>query len=571
MSKRVHLHGIVVLLMVGALLLSACAPAPTAAPATQPPAPTPVPPTQAPPTQPPAPTPVPPTQPPAPTPTPKPKEPTVLRVPIASDPKSLEPGLVLELLSGWIAQNLHAGLLTYDENTKIKPYLAERWEMSGDGLTYTFYLRKDAKWHNGRPIVAADIKKGWERYLDPNVAAQAGADYLGNIKGAQDILDGKTKELAGVEAVDDYTLKVTLEKPDSGFLLKLATSSTWTVPPEAVVEGKPEWKDKPVGAGPFKFVEQKTNEKLVLEAWDGFFLGRPSVDRIEYYVVPDPATILAQYEAGELDIASVRAVDLQRVQQDPKLSQELKFWTRAQLVYFGLNMYKVDVFKDKRVRQAFNYALNKQELVEKLLFNAYKPATGLVPPGISEYNPNLKGYEYNPEKARQLLAEAGFPEGKGFPTVQITCIASDSTLCEAFAAQENQNLGLNIEVNIVERGEMIKGLWDHKTWDIFYWGWTADFPSAEVWTHQLLHSGLGSNFFGYENPEFDAIVDAARQTVDEAKRVALWQQAEEMAMEDAAMIPFAYSSYIYLVKPYVKGYTCNLTGPMWYKDVKIEK
>lgn len=567
MNKRMHLQWVVVLLLVwGVLLPSACAPAPTPVPPTQPPAPTPT-------TKPAVVAPTPTTKPtvPPPTPTTKPKEPTVFRVPIDSDPKSLEPGLVLELVSGWIAENLHIGLLMYDENTKLAPYLAERWEVSADGLTYTFYLRKDAKWHNGRPIVASDIKKGWERYLDPNVAAQAGADYLGSIKGAQDVLDGKTKELSGVEVVDDHTLKVTTVEPDSGFLLRLGTSSTWTVPPEAVVEGKPEWAGNPMGGGPFKFVEWKTNQKIVLEAWDDFFLGRPTVDHIEYYVVPDPATRLAQYEAGELDVAAVAPADLKRVQGDPKLGQELKFWTRAQLLYYGLNMNKVDVFKDKRVRQAFNYALNKGEIVEKLLFNAYKPATGLVAPGIPEYNPNLKGYEYNPEKARQLLTEAGFPDGKGFPTLQVSSTGANGTLCEAFASQINQNLGVNIEVNVVERGEMIKGLWGHNTWDIFYWGWTADFPSAEVWTHQLLHSGLGSNFFGYENLEFDKIVDEARTTFDEAKRVALWQKAEEMAMEDAAMIPFGYSQYIYLVKPYVKGYTCNLAGPTWYKDVKIEK
>jgi len=418
--------------------------------------------------------------------TPEPKEPTVFRVPITSDPEgTLEPGLVLALLTGWISENLHAGLLRYDENTQLVPYLAERYEVSDDGLT--------------------------------------------------------------------------------------GTTVTWIVPPEAVVEGQPAWKDKPVGAGPFKFVEWKTNEKVVLEAWDDFFLGRPTVDRIEYYVVPDSATALAQYEAGEMDIAAVDGPDLRYVNEDPKLSKELKFWTRAQLIYVGLNMHTVDVFKDPRVRQAFNYALDKEAIIEQILFNAYEPATGLVPRGIPEYDPNLKGYEYDPVKARQLLADAGYPDGQGFPTLQITGYTAYSTRCEAVAAQINENLGLNIEVNVVERGEMISGLWDRETWDIFFFGWTADFPSAEVWTHQLLHSGLSSNFFGYDNPEFDAIVDQARITFDEAERIALWQQAEEIAMEEAAMIPFGYSQYIYLVKPYVKGYGCNLNGPLWYKDVVIER
>jgi oligopeptide transport system substrate-binding protein len=504
--------------------------------------------------------------------TPEEREPVVFRVPITSDPEgTLEPGLTLALVTGWLSENLHAGLIKYDEDTNLTPYIAESWEVSDDGLTYTFHLRDDAKWHNGRIIVAEDFKKGWERYLDPNVAAQAGADYLGSIVGADAILDGSTQELAGVEVIDDRTLKVTTVEPDPAFLLRMATPFGWVVPPESVVAGQPEWVDEPVGAGPFKFVEWKTNEKVVMEANDDFFLGRPIIDRIEYLVVPDPATALAMYEAGELDTVAVGGADLKRISEDPQLSKELKFWTRAQLLYYGLNMYKQEVFQDPRVRQAFNHALDREEIIDKLLFNAYQPAAGLVPPGIPEHNPKLKGYDYDPEKARELMAEAGFPNGEGFPPMQVTSDARSATEIEAFAAQVSENLGVDIEVNVVERGEMINGLWGHEDWDIFRWGWTADMPSAEVWTHQLLHGGLDSNFFGYNNPEFDAIVDQARTTLDEQERISLWQQAEEIAIEEAAMLPFGYNQYIYLVKPYVKGVNFNLNGPMWYKYVAFER
>ena len=500
------------------------------------------------------------------------KEPTVFRYPLTSDPEgTLEPGLVLALNTSKVSENLHAGLLKYDHETNLVPYLAESYEISEDGKTYTFYLREDAKWHNGRGIVASDFKKGWERYLDPQLAAQAALDYLGSIVGAEAMMNGETTELAGVEVVDDYTLKITTVEPTPGFLLKIATSPSWIVPPESVVEGEPQWVDGPVGAGPFKFVEWKTNEKIVLEAFDDFFLGRPSLDRIEFLVVPDEGTALAMYEAGELDIADVPASDLTRLTEDPVLSQELLYRTRAQLVYFGLNMYKVPEFQDVRVRLAFNHALNRAQITEKLLFNRWAPAKGLVPPGIPEHNPDLAGYEYNPELAQQLMAEAGFPGGAGFPALKISSIGNYSTQIEAFAAQINENLGTNIEVAVLERGEHIKGLWDHETHDIFYWGWTADFPSAEVWTHQLLHGGLDSNFFGYDNPEFDAIVDAARITMDEAERISLWQQAEKIAIAEGAMVPFGYSQYIWLVKPYVEGFTFNLNGPEWLYDIVINK
>jgi oligopeptide transport system substrate-binding protein len=503
--------------------------------------------------------------------TPAPTKPTMLRFPLAGDPTSLEPALGPELYTGWIAENLHARLLRYDENNQIVPYLAERYEVSPDSRIFTFYLRKDIKFQNGRSIVASDFKKSWERYLDPALASATGVEYLGSLVGAHDIISGTTKELRGFEIIDDHTFKVTTTEPDPGLIQRVASPFLSVVPAEAVVEGKPEWKDKPIGAGPYKFVEWKTNEKIVLEAWDGFFLGRPSVDRIEYRIVPDNATVLAQYDAGELDAANVTYSDLKRIEADPQQSKELHAWTRARLIFFCPSMDKVAAFKDKRVRQAFNYALNKKDIIDKLLFNAYAVATGYVPPSIPEYNPKLKGYEYDPDKARALLAEAGYPNGQGFPKLKVTSTGDLSTELEAFASQMKQNLGVNIEVETVERGKLFDGWFAHGTWDIFRWGWTADYPSAEVWLYQMLYTGVEANCSGYSNPQFDAVVDKARVALDPKERTALWQQAEEMAMEDAPMIPFGYDQYFYLVKPYVQGFSCNYAGPMWFKNVTIKQ
>jgi ABC-type transport system substrate-binding protein len=352
--------------------------------------------------------------------------------------------------------------------------------------------------------------------------------------------------------------------------MKLASTSTWAVSPDAVVEGAPEWKDQPIGAGPFKFVEWKRNEKIVLEAWEEFFLGRPTIDRVEYYIVPDANTRMAQYEAGELDVVGVPGADLQRVSADPVLSKELKTWPRAQLLYFGLNPVVMKEFQDVRVRQAIMYALDNAAVISQLLFNAHTPAVGIVPTGIPEHNPNVKGYTFQPDRARQLLAEAGYPDGKGFPEFAISTFG-DETECEAFAAQLKQVLGLDVSVNALERGAMINGLWNHDAHQAFMWGWSADFPSAEVWTYQLLRSGLGSNFFNYSNPQFDAIVDQARFEMDVQKRTALWQQAEQLALEEAAIIPFGYAQHIMLVKPNVKGILYRTDGPYWYKDVTVER
>ncbi|MFW6082552.1 MAG: ABC transporter substrate-binding protein, partial [Chloroflexota bacterium] len=175
------------------------------------------------------------------TPPPATAEPTVFRVAIRNDPASLEPGLALELYTSWIAENLHVGLFYYDADSSLKPYALEDYEVSDDGKSYTFNLRDDVTFHNGRQLVADDFKYGWERYLDPDVGSAAGADYLGNIEGAQAVIEGETEELAGVDVVDDQTFVVRLAEVDPLFHLKLATTPTWIVPPEAVVDGAPEW------------------------------------------------------------------------------------------------------------------------------------------------------------------------------------------------------------------------------------------------------------------------------------------------------------------------------------------
>ncbi len=497
------------------------------------------------------------------------QEPVTLRFPITSDPASLEPGLVKELWSGLLALNLHAGLFTYDAETNVVPYLVETYEVSDDGTVYTFHLHQDAVWHNGRPIVAEDFKIGWERYLDPEIGAQSAGEPFFDIVGAEALWNGEAEELEGVVPLDDHTLQVTLTGPSLTFLQNLAVPVMWVVPQEAVVPGSPEWVGDPVGAGPFRFVEWTPNVHIVLEAFDDFFLGRPAVDRIEFVVVPDASTALAQYEGGELDIVPVPPSDLERVSNDPVLSEQLAYFTRAQLRYAGMVQSMFEPFQDVRVRQAFNYAIDREVIVHNILNDSWTVATGLVPPNIPEYNPDLQGYPYDPARAQELMAEAGYPNGEGFPALEFATL--ETTVAEAIAAMLSTNLGITIEIVQPERGDMISGLWDHNRWQFFLFGWTADSPSASVWTYELLYCGLDSNFSTYCNPEVDALIDQAQAATDREEAIAYWQQAEALAMEDAALIPLGYARYIYLVNPRVSGFVANLLGPMGFENVTIEQ
>jgi oligopeptide transport system substrate-binding protein len=489
----------------------------------------------------------------------------VLRYPITSDPATFEPGLAKELLTAEVALNLHVGLFTYDAETRVVPYLVRSYDVSDDGLTYTFHLHEGATWHNDRPIVAQDFKLGWERYLDASLGAQTAGDPWRLVVGGPAMFAGEADELSGVEALGDHTLEVTLTSPNPRFLEELAVPSMWVVPQEAVVPGEPRWVDTPVGGGPFRFVSARPGSLIVLEANDDFFLGRPSIDRIEYHIVPDPSTALAQYEAGELDVVPVPPAALARVTDDPRLGAEIQYFTRAQLQYVGMNQSQFEPFRDARVREAFFHAIDRDTIAERVQNGAWANATGLVPPNIPQHDPDLAARPYDPERARALLAEAGYPGGQGFPRLEIASLSA--TVGEAIAAMLGANLGITVEVIQPERGDFISGLWSHDRWTLFAFGWTADTPSAAVWTYEMLYCGLDSNFSTYCNEEVDRAIDLARSTVDPEASTAAWREAERWAMEDAALIPLGYARFIYLVRPGIEGFAANLFGPVTFADV----
>jgi len=498
-----------------------------------------------------------------------PGEPKVVRIRYSRDPRTLEPGLFLELVTGYISKDLHAGLMRFDEKMQPAPFIARRWTVSRDGLTYIFTLRNDVKFHNGRRVVASDFVYTFTRILTPRVRAAAGPQALGKVKGAREYMDGKATDVEGLMALDDNTFRIVLSEPDPSLLLRLSTVFLSVIPREAVVEGEPRWRDKPVGAGAFRFVEWQPQVRVVLEANPDYFLGRPKIDRIENLTVPDVATALAQYEKGELDIVDVRGAQLAQVTRDPTLSKELKEFPRAQLLWFGMNQRRVPAFRDKRVRQAFIYALHRQVLIEKVMLNDRYLATGFVPAGIPDAAPGQQAYPHDPTKARRLLAEAGFPGGKGFPRIEFVSTADEATLVEAIVAQLKTKLGIDVVVRIAESGDLLSGMWAKDRWDMWSWGWSADRPSAEVWLYELIYGGLESNFVGYNNPEFNKLVDRARSETDLKRRIAAWQEAERMAHDEVPYIPFGFAKFLYLIKPHVRGFSADLLGPKRLENLEI--
>ncbi len=497
--------------------------------------------------------------------------PKTLRIRYWREPKTLEAGLSRDLITSWVSKDLHAGLLRFDDKMLPSPSIARDWEISPDGLTYTFYLRDDVTFHNGRRVTAEDFVYTFSRDLDPRVKSDVGPQNLDKVKGAKDFMAGRATRAEGLEALDDTTLKIVLAEPDPTLLLRLSAVYMSVIPREAVVEGEARWKDQPVGAGAFRFVEWQPGTKIVLEANPDYFLGRPRLDRIEGIIVPDPAAALAMYQAGELDVVDVSGSLLAQARQDPSLSQELSTWPRAQLTWFGLNQKKVPAFQDKRVRQAFIYAINRNSLIEEIMLGQSFLATGYVPAGIPEAVPGEKAYPYDPAKAQDLLAQAGFPGGQDFPKIEFVSTADETLLLETIAAQLKANLGVEVTVRIEAGGDILNGMWAKDRWDMWSWAWSADRPTAEVWLYELMYSTTDSNFVSYSNPVYDRLVDQARAESAPGKRAAAWQEVERMAYEEAPYIPLGFTKFIYLVKPHVRAFSVALFGPTRFETVDIAR
>lgn len=496
--------------------------------------------------------------------------PAVLRVSLTSDPSSLDPAQVAELYSGWVVANMYEGLVRRNAEGKIEGALAERWEVSPDATRYTFHLRKDVKFHSGNPVTAEDVKFSWERALKPETKGEMASYFLSDIQGADEIVQGKTTELSGVKVIDSHTLQVTLAKPSAEFLPKLSVESTFIVDRKTVESQDSRWFERlSAGTGPYKLSEWVHNDEIVLVANKDCWRGAPGLDKVEYHIVPQQDTSVAMYEAGELDFILVPEGQYQRIKQDPVLSKEMVEVPRAQIRYVGMNPNLYAPFQDVRVRQAFTMALDKKTYADTMYKGQMEVAYGILPPGFVGYNSGLKGLGFDPAQARELLAAAGYADGKGLPPLTLA-FAGAADEPQWMAASWKQNLGVEVTLQRLERGELL-GAMNKRQVAFFSFGWTADYMSPRTFLYDLLDSSSPMDRTGYKNERFDQLVDKAGITTDEESRLALYQQAEQLAVDDAALIWLWFPKYVYLVKPYVKGIVFTPISPLPYNSVRIEK
>ena len=488
---------------------------------------------------------------------------------VDSDPPTLDPSLCGDVSSATYVVEIFSGLVALDRELQIVPDIAGRWEISNNGKTYTFYLRKDAKFHDGKAVTANDFKYAIERACDPRTESTVASIYLGDIVGAEDKLRGISKEVKGVLAKDDYTLEITIDAPKAYFLAKLTHPVAFALD-RANVESGRSWTDRPNGTGPFKLNQYKRGEKLVLERNEQYYRGVAKLARVNVFL--GGGSSMTMYENGEIDLTGVGLTDIERV-LDPNnpLNKDLHITSYLDIFYLGFNT-SMPPFDDVKVRQALCYAVDKKKIASVVLKDLVEPAYGILPPGMPGYNKELKGLTFDVAKAKELIAQSKYKDVSKIPPITITISGTGASLpptSEALIAMWQQNLGLEVNIQQVESATFLLDL-KKKKFQAFEVGWQADYPDPQDFLDILFYSKSAENSSAYSNPEVDALLEKARVEQDVAARLRMYQQIEQMIVNDAPWLPLWYGRSYILVKPYVKGYEPPPMVIPMLKDVYIE-
>ncbi len=481
-----------------------------------------------------------------------------LRVVMTIEPSTLDPAKIPDLYTAELVIHSFEGLTRYNSKNEIEPCLAEKWEVSADGLTYNFHLRPNVKFHNGREMVADDVKYSWERALSPKTASPVAANYLDGIVGLKEVTSGERTDLSGVKVVDAHTVSVTLDRPRAFFPGMLSMPIDGIVCKEAVAKTDGQVNaDSFVGTGPFAMEKYEPGKLISLKAFPGYWGGAPKMDRIEFPIILNPQTAYDNFLTNKADVFV--DVDNARYSQDHeagKLTGEYRLIDYAAFAYVAMQEVKQPAFGKKAVRQAIMMAIDRDQILKVAYKGVGTIANGVLPPALPSSGKPPVLPAFNPAKARQLLAQAGYPDGKGIPELNLSIIQQQpTTLASAEIIRSNlkENLGINVTIQQLEAGQFFKEEQKH-TLEFYLIGWIADYLDPQDFLSTLFKSTSDINRTGYHNPQFDALCSKADALSDPTQRAALYEQAHQIVMDDGAVVPLVFQKRIALVHTNVQGW-----------------
>ena len=488
------------------------------------------------------------------------------RTNIRADPAMMDPITYSEIVAGDVLDNIYEGFSEVADDGSIVPALATKWEASADNKTWRFTLRRGVKFHSGREFTAKDVKFTMETLMTPGMKGGLTTTYLKKIVGADALQKGETKELAGVKIVDPYTVDINLVEADVLFPIYPFYFMDAAIPAE---HGADWWSKASAGTGPFKFVHWKRGVEIKLDAHKDYWGGAPTIDGVQFLIVPSGDTVLSMYDAGALDFSFLPELAMRRALKDPRYAKELISVPRAQSRYMGMNQNLYAPFKDKRVREAISAALDRDAMIKGLFNDAGFPLHGVITPGVAGYNPNIAKVGFDPARAKKLLAEAGYPDGKGMPPLEISNPPDFKDEITYYANQLKRVLGIDVKVVTVERATFIKAMNAGEV-PFFPWGWTAGYPDANYYLSQMWHSKSPYNRARYSNGQYDALIDKAQTVADPPARFKLYHEAEKILMDDWATIPLPIPAQVALRKPNVKNVTMTSYGYSSFHKIEIQ-
>jgi oligopeptide transport system substrate-binding protein len=496
-------------------------------------------------------------------------------------PDGLDPGITNNSFSSPFLFNLFEGLISYDKDNNIVPSLAESWTISADGAVYTFKLRRGLKWSDGSPLTARDFVYSYFRVLDPKLGGQFSVMFTDFIKGAEEYYSGTgSRANVGIAAPDDNTLVLTLKGPTPFFL---GTLGMWCFFPvkQAVVEKDPDrWTLSPatfVSNGPFKVSDIKLGESITAVKNPNYWnAANVKLEEIVFRYILENSTALTALEAGQIDgLRTPPVSEISRLRYDSDAFQAVPSFATT---YYLINR-NVKPFDDLRVRRALSMAIDRQAIIQNVLQTPETPAFGIVSPGYvldgKDFHDNRPNYGLsataNAVEAQRLLAEAGYPNGQGFPTVQLSYYTDRTVqlVVEALQQMWKQNLNINVAVSNQEWGVYYEGI-QNMNYQIGAMGWGGDYLHPMTFLTTMT-SNNPTNFTSYKNAQYDALVAQAQTEVDAQKAVTIMQQAEDLAMNDIASLVLYHRSITFMMAPHVKGFYMTPLADLYFRDAYVEK
>ncbi len=497
-----------------------------------------------------------------------------------SEPTDLDPQIISSLQDFQIVIGLFEGLTAYNPSTaEPMPSLATHWEPSADAKTWTFHLRPEAKWSNGDPVTAHDFVWSYQRVLSPALGSEYAA-MLFCLKNAREYLSGELTDFSqvGVKALDDHTLQLSLDYPVP-YLPGMVAHCVWyPVNRDAILahgamdQRGTRW-TRPgnlIGNGPFVLKEWSPNQVIILERnplyWDN---ANVRLNAVHIYPIENSSTEEAAFRSGQLHATvTMPQAKIAVYKNDPAKRHLLKQYPQLATYFYRLNVARPPL-DDARVRRALSMAIDRQQIIDAVARGDQLPAFSLTPPDTAGYTPP-RVIQHDPEAARALLAEAGFPGGQGFPKMELLYNTSEGHRALAEALQQMWKKELGIEIGLYnQEAKVWNDTMREKNYDIARYAWIGDYLDPSTFL-DLLTSENGNNQTNWANPEYDALVEQSRTAIDKEARFDLYRQAEAILMEESPIVPLYYYTNNQLQVPELKGFEGNLLDIHPFNRVYLE-